>query len=116
MSDVERVVRKVNGDIDQFIRAVTIATFNGVIRDTRVDTGRLRGNWQVTENAPASGEIARLDPGGNATQAEVARNVKAFTVMYLSNNLPYAKVWEDRDGMIVRNVARVQRNIAEAAR
>lgn len=116
MSDVDRVVRKVSGDIEDFIKAVTVATFSGVIRDTRVDTGRLRGNWQMTEGAPASGEIARLDPSGNATQAEVKNNVKAFTVMYLTNNLPYARVWENNDGMIARNVARVQRNVAEAAR
>jgi hypothetical protein len=121
MSDVERVVTKVGGDIESFIKAVIISTFNGVIRDTRVDTGRLRGNWQVTENSPASGTIERADKidqgkDGGSAQSEVRFKAKPFTVMYLTNNLPYAKVWEDRDGMIVRNVARVQRNIQEAIR
>lgn len=113
MSDLSRVV---GIEVDQFARAVKIALFNGVIRDTRVDTGRLRGNWQTTTGAEALGELNRLDPNGAAAQAEVAAGVKADTVDYLTNNLSYSEVWEERDGMVARNVARIDRIVRENAK
>jgi hypothetical protein len=113
MSQLAAVLGK---EVDQVIRATKIALFNGVIRDTRVDTGRLRGNWQTTTGSPAPSEIARLDPSGSAAQADVKATVGSDTVDFLTNNLPYAEVWEQRDGMIAKNVARIERNIAEAVR
>lgn len=103
-------------EVDEVIRATKIALFNGVIRDTRVDTGRLRGNWQTTTGNPALSSIARLDPSGSSAQAEVRSNVTPDGRDFLTNNLPYAEVWEERDGMVARNVARIERNIAEAIR
>jgi hypothetical protein len=32
-------------------------------------------------------------------------------VDYLSNNLPYAEVWEERDGMVKKNMARIVANV-----
>ena len=55
--------------------------------------GRFRGNWQVTLNAPAAGDLERIDPAGAATIAEgVAAIVPAKfgATVYLVNNLPYA--------------------------
>lgn len=103
-------------EVNEVIRATKISLFNGVIRDTRVDTGRLRGNWQTTTSAPAVGDLARLDPSGSSAQAEVRAGVTPDGRDFLTNNLPYAEVWEQRDGMVARNVARIERNIAEAVR
>lgn len=121
INEIPKVAEKIGADLDQFIRAVKIELFNGVIRTTRVDTGRLRGNWQTTIGQPARSEIDRQDQlaeGLNGGQAmdEVQREVKAFTTMYLTNNLPYAEVWEEEDGMVARSVARLERTIAEQAR
>lgn len=101
-------------EVDEVIRATKIALFNGVIRDTRVDTGRLRGNWQTTTGYPAGGDLERLDPTGAAAMQDVMAGVKPDTVDFLTNNLPYAEVWEERDGMVARNAARIERNLKEA--
>lgn len=106
---MDKLAKVLGADIDKAVRAIKISLFNGVIRDTRVDTGRLRGNWQTTTGSPAAGSVERLDPSGGAAQSEVARNVTADGIDFLSNNLPYAEVWEERDGMIARNVARIER-------
>jgi len=108
----------VGGNIGQIVKKVKMDIFLGVIRDTRVDTGRLRGNWQFSSGAEAAGESGRIDKtpqgsDGGAAQADVSSGVKADTVDYLTNNLPYAAVWEERDGMIARNVARIERDIKE---
>jgi hypothetical protein len=110
---IGQLADKIGAEIGKTMRGIKIAMFNGVIRDTRVDTGRLRGNWQTTTGAPATGDTDRVDPSGSAAQAEVIANVQADTVDYLTNNLPYAEHWEERDGMIARNVARIERIIKE---
>jgi len=113
---IGQLARVAGATIDQTVRAIKIELFNGVIRDTRVDTGRLRGNFQTTNNTPANGQIERTDPSGANAQAEVAATVKPDTEDWLSNNLSYAGIWEERDGMIRRNIARLQRIIREKSR
>ena len=111
---LDKLADKLGKEIDQVVRAIKISTFNGVIRDTRVKTGRLRGNWQTTTGQPAKEQIERLDKSGAKATKEVRENVKADTFDWLTNNLPYAAYWEGHDGMIDKNVARLQRTIKEA--
>jgi len=113
---IDQIASVLGREVDEVIRAVKISLFNGVIRDTRVDTGRLRGNWQTTTGAEAGGTVERLDPSGASAIAEVAANVKPDTVDYLTNNLPYSEVWEQQDGMVARNAARLDRIIREKAK
>ena len=119
--DLRSIAEKTNATLDEAARAITISLFNGVIRDTRVDTGRLRGNWQVSLDQPERGTIEREDKvaqgsdGGNA-QADVNNTVESGAINYLTNNLPYAEVFEQRDGMVARNAARIQRITDEVAR
>ena len=106
-ADISAFAKATNSKLDEAARAIKLSLFSGVIMDTRVDTGRLRGNWQTTTGSPANGEIDRLDPGGSSATNEAASGVTGFGVDYLTNNLPYAEVWEDRDGMIAKNMARI---------
>lgn len=118
-SDIDKFAKKVNASADEVSRVIPIALFNGVILDTRVDTGRLRSNWQTTTNSPATNILDRKDKipkgvmGGDAMK-DVINEVKAFSVTYLTNNLPYAVVYEELDGMIAKNMTRINRNIKEA--
>src|SRR5690606_24962605 len=100
--------------LDETSRAIVISLFSGVIRDTRVDTGRLRGNWQTTTGSAASGEVARLDPTGSAATAEAQGNVQSGAVNYLTNNLPYAAVWDEKDATIDKNMARISQIVRAA--
>lgn len=105
---IERWAKEVGASLDEASRAIKLEVFTGVIDDTRVDTGRLKGNWQTTNEKPADGEIAREDKEGNAVKDEAAETVTALGVDYLTNNLEYAEVWEEKDGMVARNLARVE--------
>jgi hypothetical protein len=115
-SDVTAIAKRMGMTLEQTVRGVQIKLFNGVIMDTRVDTGRLRGNWQTSVGNPILQSIERLDTAGTAAMAQVQSTVTVGDVVYLTNNLPYAQVWEERDGMIARNVARLDRTIREASR
>jgi hypothetical protein len=111
---VKAFANKTNSRLDQSSRAIKLGLFSGIIRDTRYDTGRLRGNWQTSTGSPKLAEVDRLDPSGNEAINEAAENVTAFGIDYMTNNLPYAEVWEEKDGMIAKNVARIDRIIKEA--
>ena len=114
--DITAFAEKTKSRLDEASRAIKISLFSGCIRDTRVDTGRLRGNWQTSTGGPKTSAIGRLDPSGSAAMAEVQVNVTPFGVDYLTNNLPYAPVWNQRDGIIARNMARIDRIVREVAR
>lgn len=114
--DVAAFAKECNATLDETARAIKIELFSSVIRDTRVDTGRLRGNWQTTTGRPAEGEVERLDPTGSQATAEVQAGVSGDTVDYLTNNLPYAEVWEERDAMIDKNMARIAQIVRRASR
>lgn len=113
---LENLAGKLGGDLDQWSRAFTIALFNGVVRDTRVDTGRLRGGWQASVNSAKEGETGRLDPNGTAVFSEIVGTVRAESVNWLTNSVVYAAVYEEKDGMIAKNVARLSRTAKEAVK
>lgn len=112
--NVAKFSKATKSTIAEASRAIKISLFNGVIRDTRVDTGRLRGNWQTSTGKPITVTIERFDQSGNTVTAEVLSVVSAFGVDYITNNLVYAPVWNERDGIIDKNIARLRRNIREA--
>lgn len=112
--NVAKFSKATKSTIAEASRAIKISLFNGVIRDTRVDTGRLRGNWQTSTGKPITVTIERFDQSGNTVTAEVSSVVSAFGVDYITNNLVYAPIWNERDGIIDKNIARLRRNIREA--
>lgn len=103
--------------IDRIRRGVTLKLLGAVVMDTPVDTGRLRGNWRVSEGTPVLDAVDRVDPSGAVVMNEINAVVQASTgdtAVYLTNNLPYAKRieydgWSHTkapEGMVRRNVAR----------
>jgi len=113
-ADISRFAKKTNSSLDEACRAIKISLFNSVIMDTRVRTGRLRGNWQTSTGSPVTSETGRLDPSGASATQETEQKVTGIgTVDYLTNNLPYAEVWEEKDGMLSKNLARISRIVRE---
>ena len=116
-SDVRRISRKMQLHAEHVAAETIKELFIAVIRDTPVDTGRLRGNWQTTIRTPASGRLDRIQTGrsGEATQ-QVTATVTKPNVYLLTNNLPYAARieydgWSHTkapQGMVRRNVRRIR--------
>lgn len=115
-SDLKKLCDQGGHDLQELMKAVKIELFTGIVSDTRVDTGRLRGNWQIQENSPASGTVERLDPTGSQVIAEVTEKASGDGKTYFVNNLPYAIVYEEMDGMVARNVTRAKWNLRRMAR
>ena len=121
-SDVAKFAKLTNSSLDETGRAITLELFGSVIKDTPVDTGRARGNWQTSIAAPKDGEINR--DGAGPALAEAASESAKFgmgKVIYLANGLPYIYRLEflgwskqSPDGMVRKNVARIQSIVRKA--
>lgn len=125
--DISKFAKKANASLEETSRTIKTNLFSGVIQLTRVadpDTwknpvkgyigGRLKGNWQTSTGSPVMTVIDRIDPEGDAAIAQVKATVRGDTVDYMTNNLPYAEVLEEQDGMIARNMARIKRTVKES--
>lgn len=94
-SDLRKFAERANKSLDDTCRAVAIKWFSSTVMGTPVDTGRLRGNWQMTLGAPAQGVTNLLDKAGTIVTATIAQKVGGVgKVNYLVNNMPYAEVAE----------------------
>lgn len=115
-TQIEGFAKRTKTSIAASSRGIKISLFNSVISDTRVLSGRLRGNWQTSTGSPISEAIERLDPNGQSAKQDVKKNVTAYGVDYMSNNLPYAEVYEEKDAMIEKNMMRISRIVKEVVR
>lgn len=128
--DLERLTTKGGHNLAELAKAVKIEMFSGIVRDTRVGDatfwkskppegyvgGRLRGNWQIQEGSPASGELDRIDKTGSIVNSEILKGATKNGKTYFTNNLPYAEKFEEEDAMVRRNIIRVKQNIKSMAK
>lgn len=91
--DLSRLVEKANGNIDKALRQVVTLASQGVVMNTPVDTGRLRGSWSFGVGAPQSAYYP-TDRSGAFTLSRIAGAVsgqQAGPKFYITTNLPYAR-------------------------
>lgn len=105
-------IRQFNESVDAWINAVenglddVIEIFGGKVQEalvkaSPVDTGRFRGNWQITANKPPLYALNNYDRDGADTIAEgkralyaIMRGGGAVRSIYFSNMLIYANALE----------------------
>jgi len=77
-------------------RKVTLQALAGITFRMPVDTGRARGNTQVTIGIPAEGEVPgakSVDPV--AAGAGTIASIQPFSIAWITNNVPYIEALED---------------------
>tara|TARA_R100000951_G_C2598477_1_gene167400 strand:- start:468 stop:848 length:381 start_codon:yes stop_codon:yes gene_type:complete len=82
------------------IRGTLLSFTKRVIKETPVDTGRLRGNWQSSLNVPQNVPIERVQKtktSGVAVQesSEKLSKLNIGDIFWFTNNLPYARRIEE---------------------
>lgn len=94
VESINAFITKAKANQDQVIRAASIRILTRLVMMSPVDTGRFRGNWQVTFDAPASSPLAVLDADGGNTIAAGSVIIESFRVgmkaVYFTNCVPYA--------------------------
>ena len=116
--DLKNISKKFDGTIDDLIDGVELSLYSAVIISTPVDTGRLRGNWFMSQGSSSNKTSNVNDVSGSEAISRVQSLVGALKggrVTFLTNNLPYAEAIEfghskqAPTGMVRKNVARFQR-------
>ena len=93
--------------LDDVAREFKLEVLTNLVMGTRVDTGRMRGNWRLSQGEPITREINRLDKDGGEVIRIEGNKVSGISVTYITNNLPYAAVWNERDAIVAKMQATV---------
>lgn len=94
--DMKKFANKAGHKYDEVIRASLIDIASKVILRTPVDTGRARGNWQVSLNDSPKDILDVKDKDGNTTIKAAVNNTENApgNIWWLTNNLPYIQKLE----------------------
>ena len=122
-TDLDKAVLNIKGFTEKQVRGTLFGLSSRIIKESPVDTGRFRGNWQASIGSPASATTSRLDSTGSGSINDVAvtlQGLKLGQTFYLANNLPYARRLEygyskqAPSGFLRINLQRVQLEINKA--
>jgi hypothetical protein len=99
----------------QFHRQIHMDLLAGIVKDTPVDTGRARGNWQSSVGGQKTGTIDRTS-GEEAVQegAQETQRIRLGDTSFIQNNLEYIGFLEDGSstqapqGMVSVNLQRLR--------
>lgn len=124
MDVINRWVEETQVAMDETLQTIIMKIGESVVRLSPVDTGRFKGNWQLTIDSMASSSLLREDKEGSMTLADMASVVNGFTsgqIAYIQNyvlygyDLEYGSSKQAPDGMVRITEALFERIVAEAA-
>ena len=99
-ADLREFAKRTNRTISQTLTGTALELATRMVMKSPVDTGRFRGNWQIGEGGPDLRTDSDYDkqPLGSAPSAgtfarwqDQLESVVPGTVIYVTNNLPYAR-------------------------
>jgi serine protease inhibitor len=96
-ADISKWVElKAKGNTDKVVRATFIQLATNVILRSPVDTGRFRNNWFTSIGRQATGTSTFTQKSGQQAINQAAELSKQAPgrVIWLTNNLPYARALE----------------------
>jgi hypothetical protein len=91
--DVSKWVEKAKGRADEVVRKVAFDMGAQIVDKSPVKSGRFKGNWFMGVAVRPSVSTADIDKDGSKTIARMESlrpQIFAGSVVYITNNLPYA--------------------------
>jgi len=85
-ADLSKFADKVELDLGQLRRRVTLGLKEKIERRTPVDTGRLRGSWAVSDGSPSGFTPPEGSGGIGPVEATFS---DPYQISYVTSNLPY---------------------------
>lgn len=92
MDTINAWVEETELKLDEVLQTITIKVGESVVMLSPVDTGRFRGNWQLTIDHGSDSSLLRYDQTGQQTinaLASVAKHFTAGQVAYIQNHVLY---------------------------
>jgi len=113
--DFSDFINETGIEIEQIVRRVGFDVLNKAKANTRVDTGRARGSWNITEEVvdpsvlpPAPDDKANYY--GEAT-ANAVGNISGEKAVFVTNNVEYIEFLDLKDDIVDLTVAQVEAEI-----
>ena len=122
---INRWVEEVEDDVKSILQTIVFRIGREVVTLSPVDTGRFKGNWQLTIGSPATGSLLRYDETGGIVLSDMQRVVRTLTpgqVAYIQNtveygyDLEYGSSQQAPDGMVRITEAKFAILVNEAVR
>lgn len=122
---INRWVEETEEDVKSILQTIVFRIGREVVTLSPVDTGRFKGNWQLTIGSPATGSLLRYDQSGGITIGDMQRVVRTLTpgqVAYIQNtveygyDLEYGSSKQAPDGMVRITEAKFAILVNEAVR
>ena len=122
--EIDAFARKIPDRATVLQKKVALEALQRLVSKTPVDTGRARGNWQVTIGDPATGQLEVLDINGAETITQglaAIADLPAYQVVWISNNVDYIESLEHGhskqapQGMLAVTVEELRAMFSEAA-
>ena len=113
INTTSKAIKTIREATEDQLKGTMIGLMSRIIKETPVDEGRAKGNWQITIGSPAGGELDRKDKNGSAAINDGVATINRFQFgdsVYMSNNLPYIMRLEmgsseqAPEGMVRRNI------------
>ena len=102
MSEASRIrdfyIKGSTEQVSLVTRGLALRALSGMVMRTPVDTGRARGNWQVSIGVPVEHETGRFDASGGGTISEgnaAIGSQRGYQVIVIQNNVPYIERLND---------------------
>lgn len=102
LSQFARRIRRRGQQVERGVNRIKIETAialdQGVVVESPVITGRLRGGWQAGIGSPVTRDNGRIDPGGGSTinaNNAVIETADPGDAIYISNNVEYVNYVND---------------------
>jgi len=90
--EIQDFAKTVPDKVTELQKKIVLEALRRLVQKTPVDTGRARGNWQVTIGNPAGGQLDTTDADGQATIAAglaAIAGLPDYQVVWISNNVDY---------------------------
>ena len=95
--DIQKFADSFIDGVEDAVRGTAIALGDAIVDSSPVDEGRFRGNWFATGQQPSTRVTSNTDKSGTGTKKKmqsVIMGLKDWSVITITNNLPYAEVIE----------------------
>jgi len=94
--NMREYAEKTNQKVKDVKKKMAFKVYSSIVQKTPVDTGRARGNWQISIGSETNEILERENKSGTADSSEIAKleSVEDDTSIYIVNNLPYISALE----------------------
>jgi len=113
--DFADFINETGMEVEQIVRRVGFDVLNKAKANTRVDTGRARGSWNITEEVVDPSVLppapdAKENYYGEAT-ANTVGNISGEKAVFVTNNVEYIEFLDLKDDIVDLTVAQVEAEI-----